>query len=75
MAEDTESESERKRESVCVCVCVCVCQKAKGKLWKCQKKGENKKAPLLILGPSFSRYYNAIVGTILQNLRFATLGV
>ena len=41
MAEDTESESERKRERVCVCVCVC--QRAKEKLWKCQKKGENKK--------------------------------
>ena len=36
--------------------------------------GGYQKHPLLILGPTLSRYYNAIVGTILQNPRFATLG-
>ena len=33
-----------------------------------------KAPPLLILKPTLSRYHNAIVGTILQNWRFATLG-
>ena len=35
--------------------------------------GDPQKHPLLILGPALSWYLNAIVGTILQTPRFATL--
>ena len=41
---------------------------------KVQFLADAKRTPFLFLGPTFSRYYNAIFGQIFQNPRFATLG-